>query len=241
MTSRGPLLVAAAAIVCAAGTIASLPTAVSLVLALPLVLFLPGYALLAALDGRGLPGAHRLVLATALSVAADIAVALVVNALPSGLTTRSWAIGLTCVVLAGCATAYLRGVGARPARDERPPIRIRWFDVLVLAVAAAVLTGAAVLARAPLSARPAEAYTILSLVRGPQSAVVVGVQSGELRARRYRLVVAGDHVVYGKSTFELQPGARLSKRIPVSGPRSAVEATLYVADQAKPYRSVFLR
>ena len=239
MSRRRALVVAAAAAVCAAGAAASLPVAVSVVLAVPLVLVLPGYALLEAIGGEALGREQRVVLVPALSIALDVVVALLVNFLPSGLTARSWAIALAAVVLAACVGAALRGAGTE--RAGAPGVRVRWADVVALAVALAVIAGAAVLARTPLAAKRAQGYTILALARGPGSTVVVDVRSGELAPTRYRLVVTAGKTVYRKETFELEPGSRRSVRVAVGSRTRPVAADLYRGKQARTYRRVHLR
>jgi uncharacterized membrane protein len=233
-----PLLVAVAAAGCAAATQLSLPVGVSVVVALPLVLVLPGLALLEALRSAAPGGAQRLVLVPALSIAVDVVVALVVNFLHSGLTSRSWAIALAGVVVVMSIVACFR----RPEpRVGSGAFRLRWTDIGALAVAAAILGGAIVVARTPVSAKQAQGYTILSLVRGGNSTVKVDVQSGELQTRRYRLLVTGNHVVYRNTTFRLAPGAELQRRFAIASPRNAIRATLYLAGSKRPYRHVFLR
>lgn len=239
MRRPGALVAAVAAVGCALATQASLPVAASVALAVPLVLVLPGYVLLEALRSGPLPGAQRLVLVPALSIALDIAVALLVNFLHSGLTARSWAIGIAAVVVAAALVASFRG--AADARPERRGVRLRWVDLAAFALAGAILTGAVVVARTPVSATRAQGYTILSVVRGPKSTVKVDVQSGELGTKRYRLLVAGNHVVYRNTTFRLAPGARLTKSIAIADPHNAIRATLYLAGSKRPYRHAFLR
>jgi len=78
-------------------------------------------------------------------------------------------------------------------------------------------------------------------VRGPKSSVKVDVQSGELQTKRYRLLVAGNHVVYRDTTFRLAPGAQLTRRVAIAAPQDAIRATLYLAGSKRPYRHVFLR
>ena len=240
MRRPGALVAAAAAIGCAVATQASLPVAASVAVAVPLVLVLPGYALLEALRASAIGGAQRLVLVPSLSIALDIAVALVVNFVHSGLTRRSWAIGIAAVVVAAALVAVFRAVEGEP-RSERRGVSLRWLDLAAFAVAGAVLGGAVVVARTPVSAKQAQGYTILSVVRGPKSTVKVDVQSGELETKHYRLLVAGNHVVYRNTTFGLAPGARLTKSVKIADPHNAIRATLFLAGSKRPYRHAFLR
>lgn len=241
MTRLRALLPALAAAVCAVVVLLSVPVAVSTIFAVPLVFVLPGYALLEALELRTIGGAQRAVLVPALSVALAIAVALVVDFVPSGLTQRSWAIGLFAVVAAASVVAAVRGTSGiglpRPV-----PLGLHRLDVLALVVAAAVLTGGVILVRTPLAAKKAQGYTILSLVHGKGRAVVVGVQSGEQRRVRYRLVVGSqNHVLYRNRNLVLAPSERTTVRISLSRRGQPVTATLYRGKQKAVYRHVSLR
>jgi len=241
MTRLWPLAAAAAAVGCAVATQLSLPGAVAVLVAVPLVLVLPGLTLLAALGASEVGGAHRLVLVPSLSIAVGIVVALLVNFVHSGLTARSWAAGLAIAAVGTAVVAMARGTSSERSPSQAPALRIRWIDLFVFALAAVVVGGVIVLARTPVGAKRAQGYTILSLVRSPKSTVTIDVQSGELQERRYRLLVAGNHVVYRNTTFRLAPGARLSKHVAIPKGEIAVEATLYLGGNKRPYRHVYLR
>lgn len=230
----------AAALVCATAAFVHLPLALSVLFAVPLVLVLPGYALLEALR-RGTTGtAERIVLVPALSIALDIASALIVNFTSAGLTPRSWAVALVCVVALAAGAAWVRG---RAFRREPEPfrLRLRRLDVVALVAAVAALVATTVLVRTPLAASRAQGYTTLSLVRSGRAAVLLDVRSGELRPTRYRVVVQSSlGVAFRKKGFELEPGASLSARIPLLVPGSPVTAILYRANQTHAYRRVYL-
>jgi uncharacterized membrane protein len=235
------LLPALAAAGCAAIAVASVPVAVSAIFAVPLVLVLPGYALLEALEARTIGGGQRAVLVPALSIALDIAVALLVNFVPSGLTARSWAVALVVVVAVASIVAAARGTSGiclpRPVG-----LRPRRFDVVALVVAATILAGTVILVRTPLAAKQAQGYTILSLVRGKGSSVVVDVKSGEQRKMRYRLVVGSEeHLLYRNRHLVLEPSSRTSVRISLRSRGKPVSATLYRGSQKVVYRRVYLR
>ena len=238
MTRGRPILTAALALACAAVSLAPVPVAVSAVLAVPLLLVLPGLALLDALGAERL-GAGRLVLVPGLSIAVDIAIALALDALPSGLTARSWAIAAAAVVVVTSAAAAVRGV--RPfERSVRLGIGVR--DLALLAAATIVLVGAVVIMRTPLSAHTAQSYTILSLLRTSPASVQVEVQSGEFEATRYRLVVRSlGSSLHRVKRFTLAPGSRMSLAIPAArGTADALVATLYRGDGGPAYRRVEL-
>ena len=76
--------------------------AVSIILALPLIFFLPGYTLIEMLAHKyTLATSHRIIFSLGLSITLDCMGGFLLNVLPSGLRTQSWA------VLLGCATLLL--------------------------------------------------------------------------------------------------------------------------------------
>jgi uncharacterized membrane protein len=241
VTRLRALLPALAAAVCVVVALVSVPVAVSTIFAVPLVLVLPGWALLDALDARTTGRAQRVVLVPSLSIALAIAVALIVDFVPSGLTQRSWAIGIFVVVAAASVVAAARGTSAI-GLPRSTALGLRRLDVVALVVAAAVLTGTVILVRTPLAAKKAQGYTILSLVQGKGSTVVVGVQSGEQRKTRYRLVVGSQkHVLYRDRNLVLEPSERTSVRISLPRRGQPVTATLYRGKRTVVYRHVALR
>jgi uncharacterized membrane protein len=241
MTRLRALLPALAAAVCAVVALASVPVAVSAIFAVPLVLVLPGYALLEALEARTIGGAQRVALVPSLSIALTIGVALVVDLVHSGLTARSWAIGLVLVVAAASVVAAVRGTSGL-GRPRPVALGLRRLDVVALVVAVAVLVGTVILVRTPLAAKRAQGYTILSLLQGKGSSVVVTVQSGEQRRVRYRLVVGSqNHVLYRDRNLVLEPADRTSVRISLRRRGQPVSATLYRGKQNVVYRHVSLR
>jgi hypothetical protein len=71
---------------------------------------------------------------------------------------------------------------------------------------------------------------------------VVGVQSGEQRKLRYRLVVGSqNHVLYRNQNLVLAPSERTTVRISLSRRGQPVTATLYRGKQKAVYRHVSLR
>lgn len=220
---------------------------VRIVAALPLALFLPGYAIIAAAFGpRLLLRPQLLLLSVATSLATLVVGALLLNVLPGGLRTATWALLLVVVVLAGCRAAALR----RPKPKKRKPWasrpRIRRVDAVLLAAAAVIAVAAIALAEAPLPAKDASGYTALWMLPtdAKEESVQVGVISAEQDSTGYLLKVR----VAGRkepvtSRFALDPGEEKTIKLGVGHPlgRKPVRVTAYLYNQdeaQRPYRRV---
>jgi uncharacterized membrane protein len=220
---------------------------VRLLAALPLAIFLPGYAITAAAFGSQKLDLQRLTMLILLCSLSLLCLGgILLNFLPGGIRTVTWALLLVVVIVAAARAAALRR--AKPDRQRqgwaRPRIR-RWDLACVLAAVAAV-AGALVFAYTPLPAGKAVGYTALWMLPGDEAAdpaVKVGVISAEQEPQRYRLQVRVDE---GGRSFiyrlALDPGEERVFRVPVEpgaeGP-TRVAASLYdVAHPQKLYRRV---
>jgi uncharacterized membrane protein len=220
------------------------------IVALPLLVALPGYSLTAALfPGREIDWPRRLLLSMALSLSLAVVIGLVLNLMPFGLRSASWAAALLFVIWAATLVAVARrrrkGLIGPAARVRR--VRLR--DAAFLLVAACVLAGAVAFARTPLPAKKTQGYTALWLLPGSgreTASVRVGVASGELNPMTYRLVVrVGSRVVHERRLFRLEPGAEVDETLHLGAAASArrvpIEALLYREDDPQSiYRVVRL-
>jgi hypothetical protein len=240
--NRDLVIASAAAILCAlvAGFVPV--TAVRVAAAIPLALVLPGYAITAAAFVRSPPGGpQRLVLAVGTSLICLPLGALLLNIIPSGLTTASWATFLAFVVLYACTVTAILRPAAAPTPRRR--LRLRPRDAILLALAVVLAGGAVVLAETPLPAKHATGYAALWMVPSAsrQSAVEVGVLSNQQEETRYTLQVSGDGPPTSKE-LRLAPGQQRTFVIPVgreAGHSAHVVAKLYrAADPGTVYRQV---
>jgi uncharacterized membrane protein len=199
----------------------------------PLLLFLPGYALCAALFvAPRLDAARTLLLSVALSVAAAVVSALVLNVTSAGLSSAPLAVVLVAVTCAGCFAADVRRPFAEP--DAARPIlpRLRRRDAVLLLVASALVGAAVGLARTPLPAGKIRGYTALWLLPGtlnPEN-VRVGIVNDELHPMRYRLVVEAGGLVVHAGASDLRPGEQIHQSIALKlapATRTKIEALLY--------------
>ncbi|HEY0317888.1 MAG TPA: DUF1616 domain-containing protein [Solirubrobacterales bacterium] len=230
-----------AAIVCA--LVASLVPweVVRLVAALPLAVFLPGYAIVTAAFGPRRLDRERL---SMLSLACGLSVlclgGLVLNYLPGGLRTWTWALLLVLVVVAACRVAALRRPRAEETREPLPRLRLRRVDLVCGLLALAAAVAALTLAYTPLPAGDASGYTALWMLpdaEEPDSYVRVGVVSAEQGGERYRLQVrAGKSRSLKIYHLALDPGGERVFRVPVqvgATGTTRVAASLY--EQARPH------
>jgi uncharacterized membrane protein len=219
---------------------------VRILAAVPLALFLPGYATLAVAFGARRPPTPTLLVAsvgTSLSVLALSG--LLLDLLPGGIETLTWAILLLALVLACCRGAALRrGPGRRAGPRLRVP-RLARRDLGLLVAAAAIATAAFVLAQTPLPAGKATGFTALWMLPGAgERSVEVGVVSSEHDRRDYLLRLEGVRGQAPRSSrFGLEPGEEKTFRLPVSRGTAAhptrVTASLYqVSEPGHLYRRV---
>jgi hypothetical protein len=212
-----------------------------MLLAAPLTLFLPGYAIAAAIFAqRRIARRQFLVFSVGLSLAVLALGALVLNYMPGGIRSWSWALLLFLVVLGCCRGAALR----RPKRAGAP---ISWdlprpngAQATLLAGGGLALLAAVVLAFTPLAATNATGFTEMWIQPlAADNGVRIGIGSAERDDSSYRLVVnfGGTREVTRRLTLE--PGGRevlaLGESRATSSPVAIpVTATLYKEDSPEP-------
>jgi hypothetical protein len=250
MTRPAPDLavVAAGALVCAALVLLVPVEALKVVGAVPLCLVLPGYAICAAGFAR-LPADRwlLLLLTLAMSLVTLILGALILDRVPGDISRTTWTVLLVVVVLGGCAVAGFRrpARGGDPGRPRlRPGVGIAEVALVGAACAAVFITTAEL--RRPLPAPNVVGYTQVWMLpaggtREPE--VTIGVKSGEIRTRAYRLdLEVGNVGTVLRRRFVLRPGTsvRLRARPQTRSGASptSVTALLYRLDRPGVYRRV---
>jgi uncharacterized membrane protein len=239
--------------VCIAALVAALVASlvpwevVRLLAALPLAVFLPGYTIAAAAFGPRKLDLQRLAMVTLLCGLSLLCLGgIVLNFLPGGIRTVTWALLLVVVIVAAARAAALRRAKPDPQRRQRSRPRMRGWDLACVLLAVAAVAAALVFAYTPLPASKAVGYTALWMLPADDAAdpaVKVGVISAEQEPQRYRLQVrVGDSeepIVY---RLALDPGEERVLRVPVEVlPRGStrVAASLYDAGhRQKLYRRV---
>lgn len=242
---RNLALASLAALVCGLVAVAVPVEAIRVVAALPLALLLPGYAIVALAFGS-----HRLEtpmllvvsLGTSLSVLALSGVLL--DLLPGGIETLTWALLLVAVVLVCSFAAARRRDWAPPSRPLRLP-RLGGRDTVLLVAAAVIAVGAFVLAQTPLPATHATGFTALWMLPSEpaEDSVEVGVQSSEQESEEYVLRVVVGAEAPQVTRFSLEPGQEQTLSVavapPVPGGSTEVTASLYKAGEpGQVYRRV---
>jgi uncharacterized membrane protein len=232
-------------LVCAAAIAAALVAAlvpwdvVRLLAALPLAVFLPGYAITAAAFGSQRLDPQRLAMLTLLCGLSLICLGgIVLNFLPGGLRTVTWALLLVLVVLATARAAALRRgrPDGRPAGWTRP--RLRGADVACVVLAAVLAVGALVFAYTPLPADKAAGYTALWMLPAKGAAdptLKVGVISAEQGRRHYRLEARiGENGKPKRYHLALDPDDERVIEVPVGrrkGKKTHVVVSLYASER----------
>jgi uncharacterized membrane protein len=222
-----------------------------MLLATPLALFLPGYAISAAIfAARPIQRRQFLLFSVGLSLAVLALGALVLNYVPGGIRSGSWAVLLFLVVLGFCRGAALR----RPARA---PVAVSWtLPPRPSAIQAALIAGgglmaivAVVLAFTPISPTNATGFTEMWIhPLAGDNGVRIGVGSAERDDSSYRLVVDfGDGKTVSRQ-FGLEPGQREvlalsdgSTAVASGDEAISVDAILYKEDSPEadqPFRRV---
>jgi hypothetical protein len=242
MRDHGDLEAAvAAAALCALLTLVLPFEPLRMLLAAPLCLFLPGYAISAAIfAARPIQRRQFLLFSVGLSLAVLALGGLVLNYLPGGIRSGSWALLLFLVVLGFCR-------GAALGRPKRAPAPVSWALPRPNGIQAALLAGgglalvvAVVLAFTPLTATNATGFTEIWIQPlAGDNGVRIGVGSAERDDSSYRLVVnfGGSREVTRQ--FGLEPGQRQVLALGESAAASSlvpvpVTAILYKEDSPEP-------
>jgi len=214
-------------------------------LCLPLVLLLPGYAVVSAIFRPGeLRTAELITLSIAVSIAATLIVALVLDALGVRLTAAPWMGVLTVLTVAAAARGTARGHSRSLVFR---PIPVGRAQVGAFAAGLALLAGAVTLGFTPLSApkgtRGTSALWLLPAPGGLES-VCVGVINEQLHTTTYEVTVRGAGAPASRlGPIVLAPGKSWSRELAVTPARPAVIHAFLrrTADPSVVYRSVVLR
>ncbi len=255
MTRQAFLILTAATL--ATGALALLvPAGVAAVriLTLPLVLILPGYACSTALwPGHDLRLPERLVTSLGFSIAAVILGALLLNRIPSGLSTRSWTGYLGGVTLVAGAVAYRRmhpDEGAGAGSPLRPSLGLTLGHTLLFGLAAVIIAGAFAVSITGARRQTFQKYTqlwILPVRTGASSSTVtIGTSNGEGRSISYRLSVSvADKVVRNWPVIYVKSGGtwQITVSVPMQGKSQDVPISAILRSNGtirKVYRHAFI-
>lgn len=236
----GPDLLAIGALAIAAAVCTYVPEAQTGQAPLGVLLALGGigYSVTCALWGPRRPGgAEMLLFSLALSLAATIVIAIVLDAAGLPLTPRTVIAALVGLTLVAVTVAWAR----RPASPGSAP-RL-WSLIAIGAAPVIVFAGAFAVMRRPIANEHVAGYTQLWSTRAGPGKVKVGLASSEQRPARYvlRVSVAGKHKT--SRSVRLQPGQSWRAVLPAkaAGSRAGVDVKLYRAgDLDRPYRTVSL-
>ena len=240
-----PPLTAAAcwAVLGAWAVLAEWPVAARTALGLPLVALLPGYALSRIVFGLRLKADQRLVVSLALSLALDALGGIGLSVSPWGMTSRSWAIGLSATTVLLAVVAAAAGPLVRRREMRWHPSRPAAFTALAALVCACVVTAAIAASRLPSDPPPwASGYTLLWLLPKASGQVEVGLQSGEFSPTSYRVVLTIRNERTLRWTTGTIPPAGTWARLTRASRATRIDAYLYRSSDGdqRPYRHVYL-
>ncbi|MER9026265.1 DUF1616 domain-containing protein [Mesorhizobium sp. M0815] len=213
-----------------------------IILGLPMVLLVSGHTVLRAIGIRTTSVSEHLAYAVGASLAAGIAGGFALNA-AGFLTPLGWAVWFWAVT----AGAALVAAGRRDASDLPSwpsPVRVRFWQGAVIALAALVATGAYALAVRDEATYREFKYTELWMVppaSGEPGSLTVGVRSAETQTLRFDLEITLDGRLFAVfRSLTIAPSDTWTRRIPVpvlATPQKA-EARLYRPEDNRLYRSV---
>jgi uncharacterized membrane protein len=227
------------------------------IIALPLVFILPGYALTAVLfPRRTLDFLESLVFTLCLSLLVVMVGGLVLNLLPSGLNTISWAIFSGCFTLAASIGALIRRHGQslfsllELEQPQHLSIALTPRQVLLLGLAGIIVVAAIVFSIVGATRQTRAGFTQLWLLQAnakqPDTSVQLGINNKEATAMNYSLIVEmNGKVVKTWSSIHLRTDTQWNTVLPLGAARLAketkVEVLLYRTDAPTTvYRHVVL-
>jgi uncharacterized membrane protein len=224
------------------------------IVTIPLVLLLPGYALLAALfPKRSLGFAETFVFTLCLSLIVVMLGGFILNLLPPGLNTISWAIFSGCFTLTASAIALIRRARQNftsPGQPHPLSIALTTRQALFLGLAGVVVCAAIVLSIVGAKQQPRAGFTQLWMLptTGKQTgaSIQLGMNNQEATIMNYTLTVdMNGKVVKTWSSIHLGPDMQWNTTLRLDRTGIArstkVEAMLYRNDApTKIYRHVVL-
>jgi hypothetical protein len=229
---------------------------VGVVIGIPFLLVLPGFVLSRAILPRtssrpGCSPLERVCWTLGLGMALLIAGALLLNVLPSGLTSTSWVV-LTLLVLlvAGVIAARReRSLGSRPVRLPAP-MRPSPRNLLIVGAAVLIAGGAIALGVVSEATKASPGFSQLWLVpddvasaRAPGATTEtaqLGVYSDEEATSQFRVELRPDGAQEQNWDFSLGPGQQWEQSVTVPG-GTRTEAVLYRGSDPTPYRRVWVQ
>lgn len=236
-------------IACIAGILVLLGVndpAIRAVFGLPLVLFIPGYTVIAAaFPGQELRTTEKLLISGGLSVALAALGGLLLNRLPGGLQTSSWAALLIAITLIASVVAWFRR--RQNASAEPFHLNLDLRQALELSAALIIVVIAVQLSKAPLPPIGVSGYTEAWILPDPAQAQVVHVRinSMEFTNMAYSVqITLNGKAINQWNAVSLKPGGKWEGIITLPNAltrNDEVEAKIYRLDQPNTvYRNVIL-
>jgi len=208
------------------------------------VLVLPGYVWQTVFRSHDRTPLRGLLMTVMASVGIAIVTGLLLNAVPGGLTARSWAVALTIIVELGVAADW--ATRRQKAPPDTPAVRtvLRPATALkILAAAGCVVTAAAISLSSQHTLNASEHFATLSLAGINSRSPVVTVANHQGRRASYQLSVFTNGKLRGTERIALDAGSHISKNlkdyVQSTSPTSLIRVTLRVPGSSTIYRDVW--
>lgn len=210
-----------------------------------MVLVLPGYVWQRVFGSRDRTPLRDLLMTVMASIGMVIMTGLILNALPGGLTMRSWAVALTIIVELGVAADWVTR-GRKPPQNK--PVARRALlrpatAVKILAALGCVVTAATISLSSQHTLDASEHFTSLSLTGTSGRNPIATVTNHQGRRASYLLSVFANGKLRETEAIAVNGGSRISKNLGdyvPSGPyTSRIVVTLGVPGSSTVYRDVW--
>jgi uncharacterized membrane protein len=217
------------------------------ILAVPLVLLVPGGLLVMMLPSRPADPFFQLALAVGLSIALCIMVGLLLNALPQGIDSRSWACALGLMSVTEAVVVTVQRVRAGVTLSDSlssilgpaGPKAAVFAAIAVLAILGGLVAIVAWERSDAEAANSAEEFSELWVQPASSGAVVVGVHSDTSGTKSFRLSVNAPGKPTESFTFTLKSQQTWTHEIPVPPHTTArVLISLFSGSSSQPSERV---
>jgi uncharacterized membrane protein len=219
------------------------------VLGLPFVLFYPGYVLTEVImpdRARNIP--ERLLFSVGLSVVVVVLGGLLLNLLPDGLQSETWAILLGVIIIVGCAWISRRRYRALPAEEQTSRWAVTAWQLCLGALIVLGMEGSFVFTAYGATNQPHPGFTQLWVLPGTIGSsgdtVRFGIKSMESVSMSYNLtVIENGTIIHQDNSITLNPNQVWESSVTFPAPSTKLRIKVFLYRTQDPntiYRSVLL-
>ncbi len=223
---------------------------VGVLLGLPFVLFYPGYVLAEVLmpeRARNVP--ERLLFSVGLSVVVVVLGGLILNLLPDGLQSGTWALLLGGIIIAECAWVSRRRYRVISREDEQG---VRWaataWQLCFAVIIVLIVEGSLAFTIYGATNQPHPGFTQLWILPGTagrsNDTVRFGIKSMEMATTSYNLTITENgKVIHQEDRITLNPDQAWESSITIPAPSAKLPIKIFLYRTQDPntaYRTVLL-